>query len=347
MSKTEAVIVGDLHLEKHSSFLPSYLDGTELTLKVLRTKVMKYCINNGIKHVIFLGDIFQHPFPKQDTVITFINFLQEYKWCNFYIIPGNHDYESVYENAFKFFSYLANNKLLPNVRIVEQKRKMIEIDNIPFCFVPHPYTKSIKTEYPKVNIGHFTVNGARLDSQMLAKDGVELKTKKDTWILGHLHTAQQYYTGTLMQLSFGETLPKGFDHYKFKLKSNKLEAKRKFVEIDPPYRLINLKITKEEDIAKIKKKDNFLYKLFIKKGVNISYDDLVNEYPNIIKQNTYKSKKDYKDLVAENFDISHNSKITTFDATHKLRPYLVSKGASPGVAFKAAAIMHSEIVKDL
>jgi hypothetical protein len=111
-----------------------------------------------------------------------------------------------------------------------------EIEGVPVRFLPHPYTK---TSSKRLNIGHFEVTGAIRDNGYKIKEGIE---NSNLALVGHLHTPHRignnYFSGTLYQTNFGESLPKSFHHFKVR---DDLKCKILNIRNEPEYILENKK----------------------------------------------------------------------------------------------------------
>ena len=62
--KLNFLAVGDIHLEALARYLPEsdYLSPVIKTLE----QIWEYAKDNGIEHIVLLGDIFDNPYPKDD-----------------------------------------------------------------------------------------------------------------------------------------------------------------------------------------------------------------------------------------------------------------------------------------
>jgi DNA repair exonuclease SbcCD nuclease subunit len=210
------VCVGDLHIEKEKFLIKEACWYTPI--KHALDQVVEYCHKNKIKNIILLGDVFETPFPQQDSIVWLFNYLNLHKDLKWEIILGNHDFLNKKLNSLLVLGELSAGS---NIRVHQtpllEKYKSF---NLYYCPFPH---KAILPEYkhpnPTVCFGHFEINGSQLDNGMIVKDKHELKIlKKDLWIMGHLHTRHKVgrclYVGTPLQRGFLEDTNRSFTHVK-------------------------------------------------------------------------------------------------------------------------------------
>lgn len=343
MATHEGVMVGDLHLEKATAFLPSTWDALEPTFTAL-DNVVEYMRAHGLNHLIFGGDVCDNPFPSQRTMIRFIQWCAKYPWIDIDVILGNHDYSSTENNSLEMTEFLSKLGMLKNLRLHTTAMSIIKFDGVPFCFMPHPHTIAPRTKYPKVNVAHFEFTGAKRDNGHLIKDGHTLPNNQDYWLFGHLHRMQEFsnafVVGTLDQKNYGEPLPKGFLHFKFKTSKEKLTVRNKWIEVDPPYKLINIKVTCPEDLDAIENKPNHFYRLLIKKGVEVPAS--VINHPQVMKHEGWRNKEELVQLQEEKLNLQEDNQSRTFSPTHRLKEHLIKEGLS-----KAQAKLGVKIVKNI
>lgn len=335
MKEIEFLAVGDLHIGKHKIFFKNDDNYIKPVIDILY-KAVEYCKINGIDYLILLGDIFDNPNPTDYERMQFFNFLNDnsHNWLKKYLIIGNHDFMKVKHHSMVFAEWLKKYGMFNNVHLYNEKIEIVKLEGIPFCFIPYPFNYAIKTNYPKINIGHYEINGAKRDTGNLVKNLDVDICKNDYYIMGHIHLYQVLgnviYCGTPLQNKFSEKLPKGFVHFNIKQykKNNKykLKCNYKFIKIETPYQLINIKVENEKDLNKILKDKNILYKVFIKNQLKMKKDDIMKLYPNIINVIGYKNDKELKTYI--NNTISINSIDNIIDPTYSLYRFLRQKDLS-------------------
>ena len=250
------LFVGDIHYEGIESYFPNnHLSLISSTLK----QIWQYARENGVENVVIGGDIFENPFPKDESKKAFLKTLD--KRLNYYIILGNHDYANPQENSLNLCKYFIEDLgLMDNVKFFIQP-ETIEIDGVPFDMLPFPFTKPL-TKENSICIGHFQVKGYLGDNGRKFNDGPVLDDKH-IWLLGHLHRQQdRLYPGSVVQTKFGEPVNKYF----FDCKSNGKELKLKKVSIDTPFKLIDLVVQKLEDLDYLKPEN--CYRLYVPKHLD-------------------------------------------------------------------------------
>lgn len=337
------VFVGDLHMEKGRLFLPQSWDHLDPIFTGL-DKVTDYMRTNGLDHMVLGGDLCDSAYPDQKTIIRFMEWIEKHPWIVFDIILGNHDFASTDDNSLQVAALIVRLGKLKNVRLHMKGMDILTFNDVPFCFMPHPYTVPPKTPYAKVNVAHFELTGAKRDNGLIIKDAHVLPKSKDYYLIGHLHTYQQFsnatYSGTLDQKNYGEPLPKGFVHFKFSVtKDDTLKVWTKFVEVDPPYKLITLRINSLDDLAQITDDPTHFYKLLIKKGVPVPAK-VINS-PQVMKHAGWTNQKELETLEREQIALDDDH-AETFDPTHGLKLHLRKDGLS-----KAQAKLGVKIIEDL
>jgi DNA repair exonuclease SbcCD nuclease subunit len=337
---TEVIFIPDLHLNAFSNLFPELDDSNVLVYEACQQPI-KYARYHGIKNLIVLGDVFDDPDPDQNAICawqTFFNSLQDF---NTYLIPGNHDYSNNGQISLRVNDFINSNYKVSNSRLF-MKPTEIKIDGVPFCFFPWPHYKKSKFgfEGPSVNIAHIEIAGMLRDNGNLIKEGIKLNTKQDYWVIGHLHQYQKsknnrvVYPGTLFQKTFGEKLPKGFLHSKFWYKNGVLKVKHKWVAMQPPFELINLRIEKPEDLKLILPQVNtrpiLRYKLFIKKNTVALPPNFLHANPHVIKHRDWLTEADLEASQSDNFALDSIPPMEVHDVifrdlSHLLKTYGLNK----------------------
>lgn len=279
----EGIATSDWHLtglNKHFS------DGDDRILAE-GEKILQYALNNGIKYVIFPGDISDTPALPFDTYTKLFNLFYKYdKLLTIIYVAGNHDFENIEKMSMNFMHRLTKTRAFKNLKIV-LKPERVEIDGVPVNLLPYPCLKTLSKKQGALNIAHVEYTGAIGDNGRALKTKHELQShKNDFTISGHIHQYQfmkskrAVYCGNPFQKNFGESLPKGFIHFRATLVDNKIEFEHKFVENKPGFTLINLPIDDLNDLKKLKHDSNIRYKLHFNPEVPMPAD-LMLQYPNI------------------------------------------------------------------
>lgn len=252
MMKLNFLAVGDIHYEALEKYLPdqNFLTPVNITLK----QIWEYAKDNGIEHIVLLGDIFDNPFPKDETKKAFLKSLD--KKLQYHIILGNHDYANVNENSLNLCKYFIEDLgLMDNVRFYLEPT-VKDINGVKFNFLPYPFNQAT-CEAPAICFGHFETKGSISDSGRIFKEGVVLDNNY-TWILGHLHRQQgNNYPGSILQHRFGEPINKYF--FDVKVMDNN-EVKINSISINTPYKLIDLVVNRLEDLDILEKQN--IYRIY-------------------------------------------------------------------------------------
>jgi len=317
----EGIMIGDLHLGQLVTLFPeNHLD---LQMAEIR-QALDYAVDQGLPYVFYLGDISHSATMDYDCLLAFLTLLHQYDdKIESHIILGNHDVANVSSNALAPFVRLCELEKFKNVHIYEKPTQVI-LNDVPINFLPFPHNQPIKSKTKTVNIAHIERKGSTLDNGRVIKTGFEPEGK-DIWVVGHIHTFQTvppywYHPGTLYQTTFGEELPKGFAHFKFKIKEGKLKHHIDFMETTPGFILEKLIIEKRSDIKKLNTNPNHLFKVLVSEGVKVP-DNLLTEYPNIIDIKGFSNEKEIKEI-EEQSSLSANFTVKT-----GLKSFFKAKGS--------------------
>lgn len=280
----EFVTVGDPHIDKMEGLFP--FNHLILQYNELR-KPFEYALKMGVPNVVVLGDVAHRDRLSEEGRIMLYELLLEYDGkLNIYVILGNHDVAREGIHSLQFFVKLYETGKFKTVHIISKKEQHV-FNGVPVNFLPFPHKKSIpcKGMDRVLNFAHLERPGALRDNGVKIQKGHGVKQKdKDIWVVGHLHTPQHlastYFSGTLYQTNFGESLPKSFIHGRIRVKGRTLVETIKVIPNDPAFKLFNLKIEKKSDLKQIEKNPLYLYKVFVKSGTKIDVD-LMARYPNI------------------------------------------------------------------
>jgi len=303
------------------------------------SKVLDQARERNIRTIVQLGDIFENPKPKQNTILKLIQWLHINKDFEFHIILGNHDWESSDNHSFELLDFVSKSKILRHVNVYT-KPTVVNFGPVHCGFVPYPFVKAPKCTKPLLCFGHFEIKGAKRDNGQVIAKGLELKTsKKLDWIIGHLHCKQPpYYPGTLYQLSFGEPLPKGYFVCEADTVNGKLLISRRWVEFNPPYKLINRVINKSKDLRNFDEPNTY-YKLFIKSSISLPGSFLL-ENPQVLKIEHF--REDVKVQEKGGLLIEDQSNLY-YDPVDGLQNFLVGRGLTKKQINKAITMVKAVI----
>jgi DNA repair exonuclease SbcCD nuclease subunit len=292
------VFIGDLHKDRLKKLFGE--KSNALQIEEIR-KPLEYALEKGIRTVIFGGDVCEREVMSYDAHLRLIELIVEYghkRKLDIHIILGNHDFAEDGTHSLLILELMAKLGLLKCH--IYTKPKQVALEEIPFTFLPFPH-KKMASKVATVNIGHFEVKGSMRDNGSRSKSDHVIKRDQNLWLLGHLHTSQQpfpnvYFSGTLYQLNFGESLPKGWVDFSVKhTKSGKLVHGVDLIRNDPAFKLFSLNIETARDLRKIKPNPLYQYSLFVHEGVELP-ENVRIEYPNIAQLSGYKTKRELEAL---------------------------------------------------
>jgi len=124
------LIIGDVHFGNKNNDL----DVLELQKKFFES-VKEYIVNNGIKEIIFVGDIFHNrTYLKINIINEAIQLISDLAdFCNIYILCGNHDVYSKTNNAINSLIVF---KYIKNVTIIDNEPLILKTPYYSFLFLP-------------------------------------------------------------------------------------------------------------------------------------------------------------------------------------------------------------------
>jgi DNA repair exonuclease SbcCD nuclease subunit len=288
------VLIGDPHLDALQQHFadPYKLMATELI------KPLDYARENGVKHVVWLGDVANTPTMSYSALTTLLSLLVRYKDLEHHVILGNHDYREIAHHSF--LPLMDLRKVLPLSIYTEPTTRKLE--GVYVNFLPFPHHEALSAKKPAINIAHIETKGAVLENGYKIKRGIEVEVGRDVWYSGHLHTTQNqkrfYWPGTLYPLTFGEPFNKGFMHVRAKYEGDRLIYKNRFVPTESAFRLIQLPIKTRSDVSEISTDPLHLYKLYVEEGVRLKGQDLLDK-PNVVEVRGFKGESELKTLVQD------------------------------------------------
>lgn len=293
----ELVGIGDLHLDKMCNLVPNALKLQGLAVE----RVLRYALKNGVKNIVFYGDICERPRMSYEAQVLFYSLLlkEEYSELDFHVILGNHDFA---EDGTHSLQVLCSVCEAVGRRLhVYTKQTRTLVDKVPFNFLPYPFTTTVKDA---INVGHFEVAGSLRDNGKQIEEG---SSSKHTTLMGHLHTKHRvrntHFSGTLYQTNFGEVADKFFHHVRA-TSPRPADVDVSCIPFKPPWTLVNLTVRSQKDLQGLSDDPLVLYKLYLKDGADVDIDRVLTKHPNIVKHNVFKTKTDLAQLVQQSWDFS-------------------------------------------
>lgn len=316
------LVLGDTHIEGLNSLFGE--KGVDFSLWAWEYAI-SYCLENSIKTLIQVGDVFDTPYPSQKSQRRLLSLLCK-SGLDIYIILGNHDYD-IDSNGLELTQWVSS---ITNGPKVISEPTLLKVEDELCWFSPYPHNKEPKKK--ALCFGHFDVPGFKRDNGFKIKGRNE--NLKQKWILGHIHTFQSkkniVYVGTPYQTNFGEKAKKfmlDVTYYNGKLDWDAVPVK-------PPFELSTVVVERQSDLDfKIEK--NTFYKVCVKSSVKIP-DTYLQDRPQILKFEGFSSKEQLYTSVGEEVGIK-------VDPTYKLKDFLKSKGYKDKDIKRAIKIVKKEI----
>ena len=333
----EFIGVGDLHLDKMDGLIQ---DANAKIVKSVR-KTFKYAVENGIKHVIFYGDLGEKYRLSYEAQVALYGLCLDQRWKDLilHFILGNHDFAETGAHSLevlKVVSGLTGDR----VRVYLDQTK-IKLEGRKFNMMPHPV---LTTRRDSLNVGHFEMKNSFRDNGRQIDHGF---TTPHACVVGHLHTMHRvrraHYSGTLYQTNFGESLPKYFHHVKYD-DEDPYSAEVTNVPFEPPWKLLNLEVRTTSDLDKIVSDENTLYKLFVHEGLELDIGDVMGTYPNVVRHNQFKNKAELKELIENEWDFESASFVNNLDTQEVVSEYLKTKSKLSNKEVKRAFELFGKIV---
>lgn len=288
----ELIGIGDLHLtdDKGHGGLSKYIEDHDAYVMSEVDRACRYARKKHVKTVVFYGDLSENPRMSYRAMSAFVACIRRNKDLDFIAYLGNHDKLAKDSSEGHSLEIIASHRL-KNLRIITVD-EYLDIDGKKVKVCPWPSTAFD----PRVlNLAHTEVYGAKLDSGR-KMEGEDLPKSKAVVCMGHLHTNHKirntYYSGTLYQTNFGESLPKFFHHVRFTAVDDfEIES----VPFDPKYKLFNCVVETEADVKALPTDPHHLVKLVVKDGADLE----IPNRPNIVINKSFKSKNDLAQILTE------------------------------------------------
>jgi len=328
------IALGDVHLTGLNSLFGDV--GDDHIYYVL-DQVVSFAKENGITEIVQLGDIFDHPSPTQEEIVRLTHYIIK-SGLNWHILIGNHDQvtENTDNHSSVLIKFLSQHELIPTLRIYDAPTE-VRIGRIPFCMLPSPTIKTKPTKYPTINCSHVDVVGAVWDNGRKVTKGANFDEDiLDFNLNGHIHKHQvlgaskrTVLPGMPLMKTFGDDFNKGFVYCQAKWSKTKLSVKHKFIPVNLPFKLHNLKVESLSDLTFVKEADKTknLFKLFVKTSSDfVLPPDFLANHPNIVNHHLFKNNAELKAFQEEGLLIGD---IETVDGativTQNLESFLKSK----------------------
>ena len=331
----EFVGIGDTHHDKLDNL---FANANDLIANEVR-KPLRYALSKGVPYVFFYGDIGERARISYEGNLSFWSTLfdDEFDSLEYHIILGNHDFDEHGRHSLELLLWVA--KKLGRKVFVYTQPTVIKLGGVKVQFLPHPYKK---TRADCLNVGHFEVAGSTRDNGRKINTGFETE---HICALGHLHTPHTvnscYYSGTLFQTNFGESLPKKFHHGRVK---SDMEHKIRLIPNDPDFKLFNLEVYGVNDLKAIDTNPMYLYKAFIQEGVDID-PELFAKYSNVVKLVWFKTKTELNTLLEEDWK-SMESVGNLYQPEQDLKSFLKEKRVTPELK-KRTLSLHKKLFESL
>lgn len=333
----ELVGIGDLHGDKMDGLIA---DANDKIIRSVR-KCFKYATEHGVRDVLFYGDLCEKSRMSYEFQVALYTLLLDPKWrgLKLHFILGNHDFQENGSHSLEVLKVVSN-LTTEHIRVYTDQT-LVKIGGRKFNMMPHPV---LETRRDCLNIGHFEMKNSYRDNGRQIDHGF---TTPHKCCVGHLHTNHKvrraYYSGTLYQTNFGESLPKYFHHVRYE-DDDPYAAEVENVPFEPPWKLLNLEVQHEDDLKSIERDENVLYKLFIHEGLDLDIADVMSEYPNVVRHNKFKNKQDLKELIENEWDFESASMTNNVDTKEVVAEYMREKSRLSKPEIKRAFKLFKSIV---
>lgn len=345
----ECVAIGDIHLGKMANVLQNQ-DHIGLQLSAVE-RALDYAVERGIRLVVQVGDVFDTPFPDQDTLVRLMRLLsrEKYRGLLIVIILGNHDFhrqsleasvEATDERSLitsqRITQFVTGFREMRHIRLVPKTASMT-FGGVRCWFASWPATECPPDHH--LAFGHMAVSGAKTDSGFAYQGGHKMSGRGPWWVLGDFHThqadrrARYVYVGSTTQLTFGENEKKGFLHCRFDGRNLQWQL----VPIAPPYRLVNVKVESVEDLEAVKPEPGTFYKLFMQRGV-VAPQNWLNEHPEVVKTVGYRTPEDLTARTTGVLEVREDI-ARQLSPTYGLDAFLRKQGLDDKLMIRARRIM--------
>lgn len=253
-------------------------------------KVIEYIQENDIKYLFISGDLYEHEYVKQSTIVYINNLFKSIPETKIFIVPGNHD-------PYLINSYYSKYSWNDNVNIFDGKISKIDCEECDIYGVGFDdfYCRNSKIDDLKIEnrekinilITHGSLDASEKDQEnyLMYNPIKNSKLKEigfDYVALGHIHKNNYaecgniIYPGSLISFGFDELGKHGMIVGNITKQNIKLEFKqidnREFIEKD--IEVDNMFSTEDlvETINNIKTDEKYLLKVVLKGNRNFEID---------------------------------------------------------------------------
>lgn len=297
----DAIGIGDLHLTSASgagAWSKYYPGNSDEAILNEAQKAVDYAKDRGIENIFIYGDVCDAPKMSYQAHIALMHFFTRNQDCKFYIILGNHEMLTADSSmhALSLFQAFGN---YPNVQIFDRMAD-VNVDGAAVRFLPFPHADFAPNA---LNVCHVDVAGSTMDSGVASKSSIE--PGNNIIVAGHIHTSGRvkncFYSGTMIQTNFGESLRKYFHKIHF---NSVDDYDIELIPTHPHLRLRTGIIHSKADLEKIleepKQKKIDAWRLIIADGADITAEDYASL--NVVQVKSFSSKKDLQELAAGTID---------------------------------------------
>lgn len=197
--------------------LQNYLERSVSSLNSFFTQLES--IRPGL--IIISGDVFEtsEPLPDEISLLLWAMVRLEMLGCPVVVIPGQHCWIQGNSYALNLLNPLIQNGLLKNINYFSET-SVIERSGLKILAVPFrddARLGELALEHrPDIVAAHVMVKGCLMESGHPSERGYAVDfSAAGYWAMGDIHKMQSvaenaWYSGSLFQRNFGESLPKGF-----------------------------------------------------------------------------------------------------------------------------------------
>lgn len=293
----EFIGCGDLHFDGK---LRKYLPNLNSLIIDEVNRVLAYAKRNGVKLIVFYGDICDVPAMSDEARRLLLALLMDNHNFSFIFVLGNHDTENAEVHSMQMFVDMIKFGMMSHVRVIEKPTTLFKKTDTPLRLLPWP---SLDTQADCLNVIHMEVAGSVFDGGR-AVDSKHKVPKSHVCVAGHLHTPQRVgsvdFSGTLYQTNFGEKPKKFFHHVTWNSADEKPVIKR--VPHAAAFKLVNLVIENQNDIDSIEDNPLTLYKVFVHMDIALEADTFADK-PNVVKTNSFKTKTELETLLSNEINL--------------------------------------------
>lgn len=288
----EAIGIGDLHLPDADGRggLANYIDKPEEYVMEEVERVIRWAVKKAIGIVMFYGDMSENHRMSYEGQLAFARTIKKYPKIQFIVILGNHDKVSQVSSMGHSMELIMEMNLKNLTVYTEDTEVRYGKQLVKFC--PWPSKAFNKKAF---NVAHIEVRGSKGDSGR-EMTGNDLVKSNAVVAMGHLHTPHQvretYYSGTLYQTNFGESLPKYFHHIQWKSPD---DYEINLIPFDPKYKLFNCVVESQSDADALPRDPHHLIKLVVKDGADV----VIPSLSNIVITKAFKTKNDLATILTE------------------------------------------------